>query len=294
MTSGSARVSVRLFQVLIAISLGSPNAGAQTGLLVVAHGANATWNARVREVVAEVKWNGPIAMAFLMGPEADSSGWNAAVTRLVAAGAKEIIAVPLMVSSHGGHYRQVRFMAGELQEWPPDLPAHNHDSVGAPPVPVRVTAALDGAPELGEAIRGRWRALDPEDRRRPLLLVAHGPSTDEEAGLWIRDLDQAASGIRLEGRIPVAIGLLRDDAAPPVRAAAIAEIHKAVRELAGRAGDSVTAMPVLISSGSINTVTIPKDLDGLPVRYTPAALSPWPSLARWIERVALAKTPPAQ
>jgi hypothetical protein len=43
---------------------------------------------------------------------------------------------------------------------------------------------------------------------------------------------------------------------------------------------------VLISSGTINTVKIPRDLEGMPVRYVPTALAPHAELSRWIERVA--------
>jgi sirohydrochlorin cobaltochelatase len=264
-------------------------AASQTGLLVVAHGATPRWNEGVRKVVAQVTWDGPVAVAFLMGEESTSAGWDSGVAELVKNGAREVVVVPLMVSSHGGHYKQVQFYAGAISEWPEELRAHSHGRPAAPPVPMRVTAALDDSPELGAALLERWRTLSPVERARPLLLVAHGPSSDAEAALWLAHLETVSAGIRGEGRIPVAIGLLRDDASPPVRAAAIAEIHATVARLARQSNDSVTALPVLISSGRIDAVTIPNDLKGLPVRYSALPLSPLAALARWIERVALAK-----
>lgn len=280
----------------LAIGLGmlvpAPAVRAQTtGILVVAHGANPGWNQKVREIVAQVRWSGPVEVAFLMGAEADSSGWNAGIGRLVRRGAADIIAVPLMVSSHGGHYRQIRYYAGEVDVWPADL-GHDHGPRVRPPVPVRVTPALDGAAELGRVLRDRWSTLTMTDRSRPLLLVAHGPSTDEEAELWVRDLARAAREIGAD--VPVEIGLLRDDAAPPVRVAAIERIHAQVRAMAPAPGDSVAVLSVLVSSGRINAVTIPKDLAGLPVSYTSAALAPHAELARWIERMAeLKREPPS-
>jgi sirohydrochlorin cobaltochelatase len=273
---------------LLGLFAGRPLA-AQTGLLVVAHGASAEWNERVVQVVGQVKWDGPVASAFLMGPEADTAGWSQGVANLVRAGARNIVVVPLMVSSHGAHYRQIRFYAGELPSWIEGGGMHSHAAPAPAPVPMRVTPALDGAPEMGVALLERWRALPARHRAGPLVLVAHGPSTDAESALWVRDLESASAGIRAETALPVRIGLLRDDAAAPVRAAAIAAIHRDVLELASRSGDSVTVMPVLISSGQIDAVTIPSDLRGLPVRYTRSALSPLPAMARWIERVALAK-----
>src|SRR4029077_3154227 len=122
-------------------------ASAQTGLLVVAHGASPQWNEGVRQLMTLVHWDGPVAVAFLMGDEAQSSGWNPAVQELVRQGARDIVVVPLMISSHGGHYRQIRSYAGEL----PEIPGGMDHLMGAPPlhpVPMRVTEALDAAPEL--------------------------------------------------------------------------------------------------------------------------------------------------
>ena len=277
--------------VLCLLAARLPAQSRPTGLLVVAHGASSAWNARVRETVSQVRWDGPVAVAFLMGEESDSSGWDAAVARLVSAGAGGVVAVPLMVSSHGGHYREIRFLAGELAELPAEL-GHRHGNRREWRIPIWVTQALDGATEVGVVMRDRWSSLPARDQARPLLLVAHGPSSDAEAALWVRDL-AAAAGV-IGHPLPVSIGLLRDDAAPHVRAAAIDSIHATVRAVSAAKGDSVTVLPVLISSGRIDRATIPADLAGLPVRYLPAALTPHAALARWIERVALARVAVSQ
>jgi len=257
--------------------------GAQTGLLVVAHGAGPDWNERVRETVGQVRWpHGPVGTAFLMGAEAESAGWEVGVRRLVEDGAMRIVVVPLMVSSHGGHYREIEYYAG-LRDAAPD--PHAHHVRRPPPVPMRVAPALDGAPELGSALAERWSELGAGDRRRPVLLVAHGPNDSADAERWIRDLTIASAALRragLEG--DVRIGLLRDDAPPEVRAAAVAELRAQANALAGN--DSVVVLPVLISSGEINLQKIPRDLADLAVRYHPAPLAPSAHLARWIERSA--------
>ena len=82
------------------------------------------------------------------------------------------------------------------------------------------------------------------------------------------------------------MALLRDDAPPEVRKAAVAAMRDTVLAMAERAADSVVAMPVMISSGSITRVKIPADLDGLPIRYRAEPLAPRVELARWIERSA--------
>jgi sirohydrochlorin ferrochelatase len=261
-------------------------AAAQEGLLIVAHGAGAEWNARVRETVAQVQWDGPVGLAFLMGEEKESAGWNAAVTKLAAEGAQRIVVVPLMVSSYGSHYRQIRYYAGELDELPAELAGHDHGTHAAAPVPMRVTAALDDAPELAAALGARWAELTEADRRRPLLLVAHGPNDSADAIEWVAHIVAVSEGLRERTRSDLHVALLRDDAPPDVRKAAVASMRDTVLAMAARAADSVVAMPVMISAGSITRVKIPADLDGLPIRYRAEPLAPRVELARWIERSA--------
>jgi sirohydrochlorin ferrochelatase len=227
-----------------------------------------------------------MSLAFLMGPEAESAGWNKAVAALVANGVTSIVVVPLMVSSHGSHYRQIQFYAGMIDSLPSELAAHDHGTHTAPPVPMMVTSALDASPEMLGAVVERWRGLEAARRNAPLVLLGHGPQAPEDAARWTaafqRALDQLqAAGHQADGRS----ALLRDDAATEVRAASIREMRDTVSALAARASDSVTVMTVLISQGGMQRVTIPRDLEGLPVRYAPVSLTPLAAVARWIERV---------
>jgi sirohydrochlorin ferrochelatase len=280
---------MRRLSMMLALALGTAPLSGQTGLLVVAHGADSSWNQRVREVMAEVTWDGPMRVAFLMGPEAATASWDAAITGLLADGADSLVVVPLMVSTHGSHVRQIEHYAGLRADLPPELArmGHAHHAAARPSVPVRVTTALDAAPELGEALAARWSALPGTDRARPLVLVAHGPTAAEDVEPWITGIRRATAPLEraLRGR-PLHVGLLRDDAPPEIRAAAVAGLRDTITTLAAAHGDSVTVMTVLISSGQINRVKVPQDLDGMPMRYVGAALAPHPAIARWIERVA--------
>jgi len=261
---------------------------AQTGLLVVSHGANAEWNGQVRETMAQVRWDGPTQAGFLMGPEAETSGWNQAVAALVAGGAKSIVVVPLMVSSFGSHYRQIQFYAGVIDSLPAEIARHDHGEHLAAPVPMAVTPALDDSPEMLDALVERWRGLDEARRTAPLVLLGHGPQAPDDANRWLTAFQSALEQLKAAGHLADGRpALLRDDAAPEVRAASIKEMRDTVSALAARARDSVTVMTVLISQGGMQRVTIPRDLEGLPVRYAPVSLTPLPAVARWIERVAL-------
>lgn len=269
---------------LAAITCTAGAAQAQgTGLLVVAHGADSGWNARVHATVNAVAWDGPRAVAFLMGADAVTQGWDSALAQLASAGATTAVVVPLMVSSHGSHYRQVQHYAGMDVPLPAELSGHDHGTMTHPPFPVIITSAIDAAPELGAVLRDRLREFRAP-ASAPVLLVAHGPNSDGDALRWTRAILQATSGIA-DGR-DLRVALLRDDAPDAVRSAAVAAMRDTLLALAARSGDSVTVVSVLVSQGSINRVRIPADLQGMPMRYAGVSLAPHPALARWIGRVA--------
>jgi hypothetical protein len=222
-----------------------------------------------------------------MGPEAQTSGWNQATAQLGARGIQSLIVVPLMVSSYGGHYRQIEFYAGRRDELPVELHAHDAEAPPAIDVPVRVTPALDTAAELLDAVEARWRALEPRSQAAPLVMVAHGPNDEGDAARWTHAMHLVLARLGAAGHRSQALPmLLRDDAPAHVRAAAVAAMRDSITALAARAGDSVTVMTLLIARGQITQRTIPGDLAGLPIRYAPMGLTPLPAIARWIERSA--------
>lgn len=281
---GAISLLYKTFALISVLSAGP--AAAQTGLLVVAHGADSEWNAQVRQTVEQLRWEGPRAVAFLMGPERDSAGWDAAVLALTEAGAQRIVVAPLMVSSHGSHYRQILHYAGLLAELPAELASHAHHTASSP-VPMLVTPALDAAPELSEALATRWAEMAPALRAAPLLLLAHGPNDDGDAERWTSALGTVLARATRTAPPPMSgVALLRDDAPAPVRAAAVAALRDTVIAWAAAFGDSVTVTTALVATGAMTRTRIPADLSGLPVRYTPAGLTPLPVIARWIERVA--------
>jgi sirohydrochlorin ferrochelatase len=272
---------------IIHTPIATPPDTGEVGLLVVAHGASQEWNAQVNALVGQVNWTrGPIETAFLMGDEAASHGWRESVTRLIADGATSIVVVPLMVSSHGEHYRQVLYYSGNADRLPEGLSGHAHE-VPYHPVPMGVTRALDDAPELAETIALRW--LEGAAASGPLVLLGHGPSENDDAEAWLADFSSVARHLRNQGHgEEIRLALLRDDASPPVRTEAIRALRDTISTLASRSGDSVTVMTILVARGALTRIKIPTDLEGLPVHYIPSVLAPLPPIARWIERVAQA------
>jgi sirohydrochlorin ferrochelatase len=257
------------------------------GTLVVAHGGGPSWDAKVDTIARAARTGGPVAVSFLMGPGAPAHRFQDAVAKLAAQGAREIVIVPLFVSSHSGHIQQVRYLAGEVDTLDHTMMHHLHMAGIERPkarVPMRVTRALDDAPELAHVLADRARSLAKEPGAQALMLVGHGPNDAEDNAAWMENLRRVADSVRaLTGFRDVKVGLVRDDAPPPVRAEAVRGIRETIELQHALTGRDVVVVPILVSSGSVSRDKLPADLAGLPIVYRATPLLPHPAMARWIE-----------
>jgi sirohydrochlorin ferrochelatase len=257
------------------------------GTLIVAHGGGPGWNAQVEEVARLVKTGGPVAVSFLMGPGAAASRFQDAAERLVNAGATEIVVVPVLVSSHSGHYEQIRYLAGEIDELDEVMLHHLHTAgIGraAVDVPIRVAPAMDDAPEIAVVLADRAKTLAPEPGQRALMLVGHGPNSAEDNAAWMVNLRRIAEQVKAGGGFrEVKVGLVRDDAPAPVRAEAVRSVRETIALLHELTGEPVVVVPILVSKGQISDEKLPADLAGLTIVYDGQTLLPHPEVARWIE-----------
>jgi sirohydrochlorin cobaltochelatase len=295
------------------------NASGQIGILLLAHGGSKEWNANVQAIAADVDKSQPTEVALGM---ADRSTMQAGIDKLTARGAKQIVAVPLFISSHSSVIESTRFLLGLRSDAPPDLAdfalmdmgnmSHDHAGHGDTPtaskgaaadaqdktrpvthaVPVRMSPALDRHAILASILADRAVAISHNPAKEVVVLVAHGPNEDQENALWLADLSAVAKLIAAKSpyaRIEVAT--VRDDAEPAVRDQATANLRN-IATSAYHESLRVLIVPVLLSYGGIEN-GIRKRLDGLDHVMSPAGLLPDPRIVDWIR--ASASTPaPAQ
>jgi sirohydrochlorin ferrochelatase len=258
------------------------------GTIVIAHGGEAEWNAEVERIARTANTGGPIELAYLMGPAAATHRFQDQVAKLVAQGATEVVIVPLLVSSHSGHYEQLRWLAGLTDSL--DEMMHHHLHMGGlerptVSVPIRVARALDDAPELGSVLAERALALTQQPRERALFLVAHGPNSAEDYAEWMRHLRVVAEQVKKEtGFRDVRVDMVRDDAPAPVRAEAVLRVRELIALQGELTRQPVIVVPVLISKGRVSKEKFRADLAGLNAVYEGTPLLPHALLARWIER----------
>lgn len=265
---------------------------ASRGTLIIAHGGDSLWNAGVLQVARDVRTGGPVEVSFLMGAGARTASFQSAVARLEAAGASEIVVVPLLVSSHSGHYEQIRYLVGETDELSETMRHHLHMSGierSTSTVKLRLTRALDDSPEMAQVLADRARALASRvgdaPSSRALLIVGHGPNSAEDYAAWMQDLRTVTDSVRAwTGFRDVRVELVRDDAPAAVRAEAVTRTRELIALQHAATQRDVLVVPVLVSKGAVSRDKVPADIAGTPSVYLDAPLLPHAAIARWVER----------
>jgi sirohydrochlorin ferrochelatase len=257
------------------------------GTIVIAHGADSLWNARVLDAAKAAQTGGPVEVSFLMGASAKATRLQDIVARLERQGISEIVLVPLLVSSHSGHYQQIQYLAGDSVKLDEPMLHHLHMSGIERPrasVPMRVTRALDDSPHVARVLTHRARAMASDAAERAVLIVGHGPNSAEDYAKWMTNLRTVADSVRRGGGFrDVRVELVRDDAPPEVRAEAVRRTRELIELQYLVAGKPVLVVPLLISQGAISRDKLPQDLAGLPIVYAGEPLLPHTEIVRWIE-----------
>jgi sirohydrochlorin ferrochelatase len=279
--------------------VGSRPANPGTGVLLMAHGGSKEWNAQVLGIGQQLDSSVSTEVAFGM---ADRSALQAAVDKLVARGVTQIVAVPLFISSHSSVYDSLAFLLGVRRDAPAELPeltsmSHNMSAMQPvaageaqqsnkttpikSPVPVHMTAALDAHPIVADILADRAAAISRNPRQEVVILVAHGPVSDSENVLWLRDMKRLADQIeRRKNFARVEYVTLRDDADDPVRNKATVALRQDV-DAALKSHQRVLIIPLLLAYGGIDD-GLRKRLDGLDHTMSPQALLPDSRIVMWV------------
>lgn len=268
------------------------------GILLMAHGGSAKWNEEVKRIAEQVDKTIPVEIAFGMAAKRNI---QAAADRLIARGVAEIVAVPLFVSSHSSVITSTEYLLGLRKVAPAELAAfakmdHGHgghdshqpaDTSFDPTtpinssVPIRIVPALNSHPLVAEILSSRASAISRTPANEVVILVAHGPVSDEENNKWLADMAALASRIDAKHQFKrVEYLTVRDDAPDPIRSNATAELRRVV-EKASAEGNRVLIVPLLLSFGGIEE-GVKKRLGGLDYTMAGQGLLPDGRLAKWV------------
>ena len=293
-------LKIRVLLLLLVFGmLGARASYAASGILLLAHGGSAEWNTRVNELAAQVDKSKPTEVAFGMATRANI---QAAIDRLVARGATDIVAVPLFISSWSSIVTSTEYLLGLRAEAPAALAAYAKMSHATPssngatgheghaaidgmspvksPVPIRIAPALNDHPIVAEILASRARAISKNAAEEALIIVAHGPNEDDDNRRWLADMASLAGRIRsTEPFKAIDYLTLRDDAPKPVRDQATAELRGVVQKHS-QEGRRVLIVPLLVSFGGIDR-GLRERLEGLTYTMAGAGLVPDERLVTW-------------
>jgi sirohydrochlorin ferrochelatase len=302
-------VVTKRFALLFVLVLLLPvPAFSETGILLLAHGGKPEWNAHVLELARKVDRTKPVEVAFGM---ATRRNIQAAVDRLAARGITEIVAVPLFVSSWSSVITSTEYLLGLRADAPPELALYakmnhpepsaagggthaGHDektaALGTTPVtskvPIsRMTPALNDHPLVAEILVTRARAISTAPADEAVVIVAHGPVSDEENQEWLNDMKTLTAIVGR--RVPfksIDYMTVRDDAPKPLRDRAAAELRDLVSRRTAE-GSRVLIVPLLVAFGGIEQGIV-KRLEGLTYLMSASALIPDDRLADWVLEMA--------
>ena len=263
--------------------------GGELGVLVVAHGSDEDlWCQQVRQVVANISLPYPVELGFLEFVPNESI--DDAVERLESQGVRDIIAVPLFVSSYSSHIQEIEYVL-RLRD---SLSSGDDLARVNTTANITMTRALDDHSLLAYILADRIAEVCQEPANETVVILSHGTVNAED----IRSQVCCQSWLAEEVK-----AYLRYWASPSIKLRDVkyAFIHgnqtlypdltvESVMRNASKAGGSsedgnksVIVLPLMIAGGTITDSQIPKILEGYGCRYDRATLASHPNLARWIE-----------
>ncbi len=291
MIDRSCRASVAIL-VLATVVCSVPAAAVpdDLGVLVMAHGGSPEWNAGVESVVAPLRDDYRVEIAFGM---ADPESMQRAVAALEARGARKIVVVRLFVSGESWYERTEKIL-GIRNGAPPRPPADGHDAephdgaAGRHSMALwRVdtesrfalsTQGLAEAPEVESIVADRIERLSKRPAEEDVLVLAHGPQDDAENERWIahieariEDLMRTASFRKLQ------VMTLREDERDKREAA-----EEQIRSFVEEASSNGTAIVVPFRVHGFGPYA--DVLEGLDYAADGNGLIPHPAVTAWVER----------
>lgn len=265
------------------------------GVLVMAHGGRSEWNREVEAMLAPLRRDYRMEIAFGM---ADAATMQEAVRRLEAQGVSRIAVVRLFISGESWRERTEQILG--IRPGAPPRPAaqehgghsgHGGHSMDLWRIETNASFALSNeglaaAPEMSAVLAERARALSRDPRRESVLILAHGPEDDAENERWIRQIDARADVVReLAPFRQVRVETLREDW-PDKRAPSVARIRAFVEE-ANREGGRAIIVPYRVQGfGPYAEV-----LRGLSYVSDGRGLLPSAEVQRWVRRQVEAMRP---
>jgi sirohydrochlorin ferrochelatase len=251
---------------------------AETGVVIMPHGATQPWNDAVERIIEPLKAKYKIEMAYGMG---DSQIIQDAVTTLEQQGAKRIVFVRMYALEH--HVKATTDYILGLSE---NTPGQGHDHDALPPEQIRSAALFstfggyEEDPAVADILHERIMEISKDPSQESVILLAHGAKTEEDNARWLSVMNANIERLKKDPHCAklkvIQAATLREDW-PELREKAIAEIRQVIQE-ASKSGRVLVIADRLYGSGPYKKV-----LNGLEYTMNEKGLA-HPLLTRWLEK----------
>ena len=250
----------------------------EVGVLALAHGFGDAMNTEFEELLEPVARSNPTAVAYGMAMMTSSHAQKA-VDRLVAAGAKKIIVVPVETLMDSKLFRQWQYIFG-LQEKSQYLSVARVETESEIILADKPTTH----PLVAEIMLDHARELSVNPEEELLILVSHGPVRDEDNVKEMEVLEAHAAAIRKASSFAeVKAFSMQDDAPTVVRDANVQRLRSWIEEAAAEGKRSIVVTNLIMLPSFSKKIKV--DLEGLDYRFNTKGIVQHPSFAKWVQDV---------
>lgn len=257
------------------------------GVVVMAHGGSKSWNESVLNSVMPLQSDYEIEVAFGM---ANATSIQAAVDKLEAKGINKIAVIRMFVSGESWYQRTGKILG--IIDGAPEKPTLTHNKsqthgghnmgfwqIDSDAQFAMSKQGLSEAKEMDDILLFRALQLSKNPEKEELLILAHGPSDDEENQRWIKNITDRTSEIDTEVNFHnISVQTLREDWSGKREAA-----EKRIKSFVNQANEQQrTAIVVPFRVQGFGPYA--KVLNGLDYQANEVGLLPHPNVTKWLAR----------
>ena len=245
------------------------------GALVLGHGFGDHGDRVLHDQLMPLGAERPLGMSFGMSM-AMSDHIQLGLDNLTAAGARDIVVVPLVSTRHNTLKRQWDYIFG-LSDEPGYAKAPRVDTEArlhfAPP--------LEDHPLVGRMVVDHVLEISENPQAEEVVIVGHGPVDDADNRAQLVIMERLADYVRAAGDFAaVHVASLQDDAPPEVRSQNVRAL-RAIVEGAAERGNKALVVTNLIGTRMVQS-QLHRDLRGLGYKYNFKGLVQHPRFIDWI------------
>lgn len=149
------------------------------------------------------------------------------------------------------------------------------------PVPLSLGESARSASLVAQILVSRAQSISSNPGEETVVLVAHGPVSDQENVKWLADMASLAEQMKTGSSFKdIRYLTVRDDAPAPIRDQATAELRQLIEGIKTQKRRALL-VPLLLSYGGIER-GIRKRLEGLDYTFTSQPLLPDERLVDWV------------